>query len=1114
MRKIVFWGMKIRALMPSQLLLTMKLATLLFFLTCVQVSAKSYAQEKISLQLKETSILQLLKAVEKQTSYRFVYHNETLPADSKVTLTTKAATLEAVLDQAFAATNLHYAIKEDGLVVIYAQAENREIKGKVNGEDNLPLPGVTVRAVGTTAGTLTDVNGQYTLQVPDGATKLEFSLVGYSKQQLSISDRRIINVTLQIDVQTLNSVTITGYTSYTRDKSASAAAVVGSDKISQVPMATFDQVLQGRVPGLVVSSGSGQPGTSASVILRGVGTINGNSTLLYVVDGVPVESNYLQAINPSDIESVTVLKDASSKSLYGSRGANGVLVITTKKGKSGKLAVEYKSQYGISQMTSSRTPMMNTSERLQFEEEVGETYGTTLGPGWAYSKKNPDYAALSTAEQQVYDARLDSISHLNVNWRDLLLRTGKFMEQQVSASGGNEQVRFYTSINYYKQDGIVLRSGLERYTLKNNLDFTAGKLTANVNLSLGYANSSFIEREGSSRINNPVAATMYALPYEYPYAADGTMILPDNAPDYNAFGDQEGALALEGMLNRTRTNNQVKGILSSSLNYAIGGGFIAKTRLGIDFREVVDQRYINPDSYSGSIVDGEKGSFGEGLDRNIGLISTSGLTWSKLIAQRHDIEVSAYYEFSQKNYKYFNYEGYGINGQIGETPAAITPGSSDNAFSALLGGGREKRALVSYMAIGRYTLDGKYTLNASYRYDGSSTVAANNRWHGFYSAGIGWEAKKEAFLADVAFINDLRFRVSYGTTASPFNEPFGYAATFGSTSYNGVPGINPTKPGYDKYDWEYAKEFNAGFDLAIWNNRVRIITDVYNKVTSNLFLNQPVSQTSGFSYLLLNTGSMRNRGIETDVQADVLKVGDFTWSVGANIAYNKNVVTDLGASGQFEQNTTEIVKVGLPYGSHYAPKWAGVNPTTGDAQYYTRTGEITTDYNFSTLSVAEFGTYIPVVTGGFNTGFRWKGIYLTTLFTFADKTNRYNNEDYYNENPGFATSNQTTRLFYNRWKKPGDNAILPRFDDERNFTSRDIQNASYVRLRNINLGYNVPANIMNKIKYIKGIHIFLQAQNLYTWTKWRGFDPEDDNGEAEFDYPSARTYTAGLNVNF
>ena len=1113
MRKIVFWGMDLHALMPSQLLLTMKLATLLFFLTCVQVSAKSYAQEKISLQLKETSILQLLKAVENQTSYRFVYHNATLP-DSKVSLSTTAASLETVLDQAFAATNLHYAVKEDGLVVIYAQADNREIKGKVNGADNLPLPGVTVRAVGTSAGTLTDVNGQYTLQVPEGAATLEFSLVGYSKQQAAINDRRIINVTLQIDVQTLNSVTITGYTNYTRDKSASAAAVVGADKIGQVPMATFDQVLQGRVPGLQVSSGSGQPGTSARVVLRGVGTINGSSSLLYVVDGVPVESNYLQAMNPSDIESVTVLKDASSKALYGSRGANGVLVITSKKGKSGKLAVEYKSQYGISKMTSSRTPMMNTRERLQFEEEIGEAYGTTLGPGWAYSKKNPDYALLSAPEQQVYDARLDSISHLNVNWRDLLLRTGKFMEQQVSISGGNEGVRFYTSINYYKQDGIVLRSGLERYTLKNNLDFTAGKLTANVNLSLGYANSSFIEREGSSRINNPIAATMYALPYEYPYAADGTMILPDNAADYNAFGDQEGALALEGMQNRTRTNNQVKGILSSSLNYALGGGFIAKTRLGIDFREVTDQRYINPDSYSGSIVDGEKGSFGEGLDRNIGLISTSGITWSKLIAKRHDFEVSAYYEYSQQNYKSFNYEGYGINGQIGETPAAITPGSADNPYSALLGGSREKRALASYIGVGRYTFDGKYTLNASYRYDGSSTVPTYNRWHGFYSAGLGWEAKKESFLADVSFINDLRFRVSYGTTASPFNTAFGYAATFASTSYNGIPAIAPLKPGYANYDWEYAKEFNAGFDLGIWNNRVRIITDVYNKVTSNLFIEQKVSLTSGVDVQLLNKGTMRNRGIETDIQADVLKVGDFTWSLGFNIAYNKNVITNLGSSDQFEQNTTEIVKVGHPYGSHYAPKWAGVNPENGDAQYYTRTGEITTDYNFSALSIAEFGTYVPSITGGFNTGFRWKGFYLNALFTYADKTNRYNNEDYYNENPDFATSNQTTRMLYNRWKNPGDNAILPRFDNERNFTSRDIQDASYVRLRNVNLGYSVPANIMSRIKYIKGIHLFVQAQNLHTWTKWRGFDPEDSDGEAQFDYPSARTYTAGLNVNF
>lgn len=1119
MRKNAFLGREVRSLVARQLLRTMKLTTLLLFVACMQVFATGHAQEKISLQLRETSIKQLLKVVEKQTDFRFVYHTGTLPEDKKVTVMATAAPLNEVLNQALAGTGLAWSLKENGLVVIYAATPGEQpvaavVKGRVIGADNLPLPGVTVRATGTTAGTLTDANGNYSFQVPDGATTLDFTLVGYTKQQVAIGNRSVINITMELDVKTLNSVTVTGYTNYSRNKSTSATTVVGADKINQVPMATFDQVLQGRVPGLVVSSGSGQPGTSARVTLRGTGTINGNSELLYIVDGVPVEPNYLQAINPSDIESVTVLKDASSKALYGSRGANGVLVVTTKKGKAGKLSVEYKSQYGFSNMTTPRFNMMNTAERLRFEEEYGLATGSSIGPGWDLSKKNPEYATKTPAEQQQADHWLDSLRGVNTNWRKILLQQGKFMEQQVSASGGNEAVRFYSSINYYKQDGIVRRSGLERYTLKNNLDFTAGKLTANINMGLGYASSSFIEREGSSRATNPVAATFYALPYEYPYAPDGTLVSSGNEDDYPVFDQREGSNALEALLNTTKKSSQVKGIISASLNYAIANGLVARTRLGIDYRDVTDERYINPDSYSGTKVDGEKGSFGEGTSRNTTIISTSGLTYNKLIAQRHDIEVSGYFEFTKSNYRAFNYEGYGINDRLPETPAGITPGASDNPFIAVLGGSREKRALASYIGVGRYTLDEKYTVNASFRYDGSSTVPPKNRWHGFYSVGLGWEAKKEHFLENVDLINTLRFRASYGTTASPFSQAFGYAATFGPASYGGIGGIAPGKPGYADYDWEYAKESNFGFDLALWNSRIRLVTDIYNKETFNLFLQQPLSMTSGFSSLLLNTGTMRNRGIEMDVQVDVVKSKTLTWTVGTNFSYNKNTITSLGGSDEFEQNTTEIVRVGLPYGSHYAPKFAGVDPDNGKPLYYKRDGTTTSTYNFSTLSVADFGTYIAPFTGGINTSVNWKGFYANVLFTFADKTYRYNNEDYYNENTSFLSSNQSVRMLYDTWKKKGDKSILPGLEEQRNFSSLDIQDASFLRLRNVNIGYNVPKQLIERIKCVKGIHVFVQAQNLYTWTKWKGLDPEDDNGEGMFDYPSTRTYTLGLNVNF
>jgi TonB-linked SusC/RagA family outer membrane protein len=1103
--------------LTSRIWLSMKITGCMLLFLCMQVSGAGFAQQKITLKASGTSVKALLKAIEKQTEYRFVYSNNTEAINNKTSLDVREVSLEEALGQILKDTRLTYSLKESNLVVIYPtlNLEKKEVvvTGKVVDETGLPLPGVSVKVSGSAVAVATDVNGQYSIRVADAAASLEFSFIGYTRQVQQIGGRKVIDVVLKTDSQSLQEVTVTGYTNYKKEQSASSSSLVTGKEMSQVPLSTFDQILQGRVPGLQVSSGSGQPGTSATVILRGVGTINGTTSPLYIVDGVPIEADYFQTLNPSDFESVTVLKDATSKAQYGSKGANGVIVITTKKGKSGKVQFNYKSQYGISKLTSPKFDMMNTTQRLQFEEEVGRETGSDIGPGWTFSKNNPDYATKTTAEKQRADFILDSIGKINTNWKDIFFRTGKFMEQQVDASGGNENVRFYSSLNYYKQDGIAVRSGLQRYSLRNNVDFNAGKFSGGINTSLGYSESSYIEREGSSRGVNPLAALFYALPYENPYASDGTLVHYGNEDQYEIYDQREGSNALERMLNTTSKDNQYKTLLSASLNYKITPELTAKTRLGIDFRETTTENSVNPDSYSGSKENGEKGSFGEGLIRNFSMISTSGLTYQKTI-DKHNFELTALYEITKQHYRNFGYKAYGIDPRLQGTPAGATPGTSDNNFIPEFNGGRTRNALISYIALGRYTFDDRYTLNASYRYDGSSTLPAKNRWHGFYSLGAAWNMKKENFLASNELINDLRLRVSYGTTASPFPGNFTYLSTYSTTTYGGNSGIYPYAYGNANYDWEYAKDFNAGFDLDIWNNRIHLTTDVYSKVTKNLFLDLPVSLTSGVGVLNLNAGSMRNRGVEVDFKVDVIRNTDLKWNVGVNFAYNQNRVTSLGGSEGFEMNTTEFVQVGLPFGSHYAPKWAGVDPQTGDPLYYTKDGVKTTDYNATTMSVSQFGSLYPPFTGGFNTMLNYKGLSLTALFSFANHVYRYNNEDYYNENPSFATSNQSVRMLYDRWEKPGDQALLPRFDAKRSYSSKDIQDASYIRLRNVNLSYAFPKSLLSRTKFISGVSVFIQGSNLLTWTKWKGFDPEDSNGEAMFDYPNSRTYTLGLNVNF
>ncbi|HTE25455.1 SusC/RagA family TonB-linked outer membrane protein [Flavitalea sp.] len=1097
-----------------------KLTAILLVCLCLQVHATGNAQEKINLKLRETTLKHLLNEVEKQTMYRFVYHTGTLPDDRKIDINVTNADLAQVLAKAFAGLPLNYRLQEDNLVVIFSTdktsadkaSPERKVSGKVTGANDTPLSGVSVLVSGTGIGTTTNASGDYSLQVPDDAKTLDFSLVGYLGQKISINDQLVINVTMQTTATSLGEVVVTGYTNYTRNKSASAAITVGSDKINDVPVATFDQALQGRVAGLTVSAVSGQPGTSSRVILRGIGSIGGNNNVLYVMDGVPIESDFFQSINPGDIESITVLKDASAKAIYGSRGSNGVIVITTKKGKAGKLSLEYRSQYGVSTLTSTKFDMMNSAQRKMFEEGIGQETGAEAGPFWTYSKLNPDYATMTAAQKQRADDITDSLLGVNTDWRDLFMRDGSFMEQQISASGGNQNIRFYTSLNYFDQQGVVKVSGMKRYTLKNNLDFSYGKFAANINLNIGYSNSTLIQNEGGSGGQNPLSAVYYALPYEYPYAPDGKLVTTGDGTLYPTLDLREGSDSYERMLNSSKKQDQLKSILGMSLSYTLAKGLVAKTRLGVDYRDLTSEDWINADSYAGTrVTPGRLGSFGESITRRTSLVSTSGLTYNNIFAEDHELEVTGLFEYLNNKTRAFGYTGYGLDSRLPQTPAAI---GAPSTYTPTLTGRRTQNSMASWIGLLRYTYNDKYTLNASYRYDGSSTLPEVNRWHGFYSAGLSWEAKKESFLENVDAISNLRFRASYGTTASPFPGDFTYLPTYTQTSYGGVSAIAPAQPGNPNYDWEYGSELNIGFDLGLFKNRVRLTAEYYNRVTSNLFINQPLSATSGFGSLNISSGEMRNRGVEFDLQGDIIKTKDLVWTLGGNMAYNKNEVLDLGGANEFEFQYTGIIRVGLPYGAHYAPKWAGVNPDNGDPQYYTPDGQITTTYNAATLSVTDFGTYIPLITGGINTSLTWKDFSFNALFVFNAIVNRYNNEDYFNENPSFITSNQSTRLLYDRWQKPGDNSILPRINAPRNYTSRDIQDASYIRLRNINLGYNVPKSVIDKWKFINGIQINLQAQNLLTWTKWRGFDPENGNEYARFSYPAPRTYVVGLNVNF
>lgn len=914
----------------------------------------------------------------------------------------------------------------------------------------------------------------------------------------------------------LDEVVITGYNTATRKQYTGAVSTVGAEHINDVPMASFDQMLQGRVPGLYVASGSGQPGAPARILIRGQATKGGLVSPLYVVDGIAVESGVFMTMNPADFATVSVLKDANATALYGSRGANGVILITTKRGKAGDIRLSFNTQHGISMPTRARFNMMNTQERLQFEEEIGLETGRNIGAGWRFSALNPANAALPDDEKARYAGILDSLRNINTQWDEVFLRhAAPFHEYELNASGGSDAIRFYSSANYYQQEGIALRSGIERYSFRTNLDVKAERFTAAINMAVGYSKNDLIENENLSSATNTFAAVYYALPYEQPYV-NGQLVHSGNKARFGGTYDtREGSDALERVQNTTYQVNQLKGALTTNLRYNFTDFLYASANLGMDYRDNAETRTIRPGSYSGGLpaVPGRQGSHREESARYYQFTATSGLTFNRAFRQVHDLTVAGFYEFNRMKSSVYNFTGYGITPGLAGTVSGITQGSSLNGFIPIVGGGKTGSALASLVGLARYVYDDKYTLNLTFRRDGSSTVPKKNRWHNFYSIGVGYDIKKEAFLQPLNWLNTLRLRSSYGTSASPFAGNFAYTSGYGGTRYDGMPAIAPISVGNEDYDWEYTKMLNVGIDILLLRDRIRLIADWYNRRTEGVFVDEQLSQTSGFSSRTINAGVIRNRGIELDLSGDIIRNQTFTLSAGFNFAYNKNRVLSLGKANEFTQGAS-IIRVGLPVNSHYVQKWGGVDPQTGKTMYYDKEGNLTNVYSPATMSVAGFGTWDPPYTGGFFTRASWKGFTADVLFSFAQDFYRYNSEEYYILNSNqFVTSNQS-RKWLNRWRKPGDITDQPAFTETRTFTSRDVQDASYVRLRNVQLSYTVPSRILEHTRVFRNAMIYVQGQNLLTFTSWSGFDPEDNNGTAFFEYPAARTITAGVRVQF
>lgn len=995
----------------------------------------------------------------------------------------------------------------------------KAVTGKVTDDQGNPLPNVSVVVKGTPTGTVTKADGTFSLTVPANARQIEISSLGFTTQTINVVSGSVYNVTLAASIaRDLDEVVVTGISRVKKSQFTGAANKVTAKELENRPVGSFDQMLQGRAPGVSIITGSGQPGQASSVIIRGSNSITGGSSPLYVIDGIPMEDGVFQSLNPNDFESVEVLRDAATTALYGSRGSAGVIVITTKKGKAGKMQLTYDGQMGIKSRPDFAFRPMTTQELLQSQLEYGRVLGgngTTSIPGWYYSKENPRYAGLSPAGQANADRILDSMSQINTNWADEIFRQGTFSNHQISLSGGTGKTRFYSSLGLFNEEGTTHRTDMQRATLRNNVDYADDKLTLAVTSTIGYTKRNFQQSTTTNSTGNPFLVTNIAVPYHIPYnpatgalnTGSGAKFVATNALDLTNYD--------------MNYNDQIKLNLGMTLDYKILKNLSAGITAGVDFRETQNTQYFSREPFlrvNSSSITEKAGGQSEAISRLVYLNVRPNITYRNTFAQRHDVEVTAVGEYLQENVKTFNLLGWGIDPRTPNTPAAIQAGNADNQWYIQAGGRKDNSALASGLMMGRYTLDGKYTITGSFRYDGSSKLPKDNRWVGFYSIGAVWDMSKENFMQNIRTINTMRLRASYGGSGNHNNFPsrYMYQATYNSSgNYGGLPTQVVNYVGNNDIKWETTYVLNIGLDYEILNRRIYGDFNWYDKRTKDLFVRRTLSiENAGGASIEVNAGELQNTGFEWNINADVIKTKDLTWTLYTQGGYNKNKLVSLGGEQPYESGTSYL-KVGLPLGSHFEVGFAGIDAATGQELYYDLDGKVTTTYNASNATT-NWGTWEAPWRGGFGTRLAYKNLELNVLFSFQEGAYKVDNLEYFTENPvGFLSVgyNQSSDLKF--WTKPGDVVRTPSPLYAPNFSSKIIHNASFVRLRDVTLSYALPTNILARTKFISRASVYVQANNLAIWTRWRGMDPEAGNLNINLsEFPNPRAITGGVRVTF
>lgn len=1098
--------MKARTKMKTLLLL----GVLLFGFT---VSAQS---QKVSLDFKNERVEKVLASIKSQTGMSLVFSDQLVDVNRKVTMQLKDVTLKEALTRLLSGINLTFEIRNNKIYFIEKKAvsqpgsRKKRVTGVVKDVMGEPLIGANVVEKGrSTNGVITDFNGKFTLEVDESAS-LVVSYIGYLAQDIPTKGKGDFHIILKEDTNTLDEVVVTGYGDFKKATYTGSASVLTTEKLEALPVVSVGQMIESNIPGISVVAGtSSQPGAKTTLRVRGVASMNVSTEPLYVLDGVPIPSydlsnftsmseaggmGFIETLNPADIESITVLKDAASASLYGAKGANGVVLITTKKGKEGKLRVNMAAKYGITDFAYTYRPLMGGEERRKLIHEGLVNFQLDKG--------------VSEQEAQQYaDANIDQYAKRlpqgYSDWESALFKTGYQQDYNLSASAGNQNSSFIGSLGYTKQTGVSLNSEMERFTGRVDASNKYKKVEFGMNASFSWTKNVHLP-EGKFYGSAIYASKVNLTPSTPIYNEDGTY-----ASGYRENNGYNPILEAEVNDYYART---VRAMGTAKIAYNVWDNLKVSSVFTVDYSLTKDFFFQSPDGRDGATYQG-RGRM-QMTDR-IRYTSQNNLTYSKTFG-KHSVSAVTAFEVMKYDYEdlYAAKKTYGqdINTSLGN---AADPIDADQKL--------QEDALMSYVASVNYSYDDKYYASFSFRRDGSSRLSPDTRWGNFWSLSASWRLSQERFMQPLkSVLSDLKLRASYGVNGNLPSSYYGYQSTYTTGAfYSGKPSPWESTLGNEELTWEKNYALNLGLDIGLFS-RVNVSLDWYTRTTKDLLMSKQLNSISGFSSLLTNVGQMRNTGVELEVRSNNIKTKDFSWTTAFNLSHNKNKILKLADLPWFVDGRY-VRKEGYPFNTIYLREYAGVDPETGSALYYDNQQDENGNYTKNKVTDPGQASPIPLkditptISGGFMNTFNYKFIDLSFNLSYSFGGYSYDNASYILQDDGYSVISNKSTEQRRRWQKPGDITDVPRFvygnKKGGNYnSSRAIHSTDHIRLKSLILGLNAPKAWLQKLG-IGNARIYFSGTNLLTWAAYDQYDPEM-SGVVGFYTPPLKTYAFGLELKF